>query len=66
MTRKPFLLLLLLLSHLQERDSVFPATVAFFRCRNYFDKVFVRAVPVEIIKSVTAAKYNSSLFFIPL
>ena len=54
------------LSHLQERDSVFPTTVAFFRCRNHFDKVVVRAVPVEIIKSVTAAKYNSSLIFIPL
>src|SRR5215211_8193109 len=59
------LLLLLLLSHLQKRDSVFSATVAFFRCRNHFDKVFVCAFPVEIIKSVTAAKYNSSLFFIP-
>lgn len=60
------LLLLLLLSHLHECDSVSLATVAFFRCRNHFDKVFVRAVPVEIIKSVTTAKYNSSLFFIPL
>ena len=37
----------------------------FFWRRNNFDKVSVRAVPVKIIKSVTAAKYNSSLLFIP-
>ena len=57
-------LLLLLLSHLQECNPILLA--AFFGCDDKFNKVSVCAVPVKIIKSMTAAKCKGSSFFIPL
>src|SRR5918997_115471 len=58
-------LLLLLLSHLQECNPILLAA-SFFGCDDKFNKVSVCAVPVIIIKSMTAAKTKRSSFFIPL
>src|SRR5688572_26604568 len=52
--------LLLLLSHLQECNPILLA--AFFGCDDKFNKVSVCAVPVKIIKSMTAAKCKGSSF----
>ena len=65
MACKPFLFIIIIIASPRVQFCL-SCYCCFFRCRNHFDKVFVRAVPVEIIKSVTAAKYNSSIFFIPL
>ena len=59
-----FIITITILSHLQERDSI--CLSLFYRSGNHFDKVSICAVPVEVIKSVTAAKYKGSPIFIPL